>query len=306
MSLPVLRLRVEGYCSPVKCAISEEERIFGQAACQLQSIPIIWYRKVRPRGSNANADGDANSSKDPGVAQGELNQSPTRQKEEQDTDFSIPLFLKRQVTFLQSKTSPEANQKPNESTDGGSETYVRLDGVLNLCDTESGPAIELRSNSKEVEQILKSHDLADYYEKIDVMSDSFHGQEDDVKTSGPDNDDNKIDVILERIIPLEMINIVEKGGTWDLGNILNVGSGRLDCGIKVYRKAENYQLIGNGKKILLFDIADESKMTRDDAILYLNSLVEWNRSRLEYLSKVNDAEIGSTKTESYFPISWWC
>ena len=71
-------------------------------------------------------------------------------------------------------------------------------------------------------------------------------------------------------------------------------------------EAENYQLIGNGKKILLFDIADESKMTRDDAILYLNSLVEWNRSRLEYLSKVNDAEIGSTKTESYFPISWWC
>jgi hypothetical protein len=231
MSLPVLRLRVEGYCSPVKCAISEEERIFGQAACQLQSIPIIWYRKVRPRGSNANTDG----SKDPEVAQGEVNQSPTPKKEEQEADFSIPLFLKRQVTFLQSKTSPEANQKTNESTDGGSETYVRLDGVLNLCDTESGPAIELRSNSKEVEHILKSHDLADYDEKIDVISDSFHSQEDDAKTPGPENDDNKIDVILERIIPLEMINIVEKGGTWDLGNILNVGSGRLDCGIKVYR-----------------------------------------------------------------------
>ena len=235
MSLPVLRLRVEGYCSPVKCAISEEERIFGQAACQLQSIPIVWYRKVRPRGSDANAGGDEDSSKVPGVAQGAKNQLPTPKKEEQDADFSIPLFLKRQVTFLQSKASPEANKKTNERTDGGSETYVRLDGVLNLCDTESGPAIELRSNSKEVEQILESHELADYDEKIDVISDSFHAPEDGLKTSGPENDDKKSDVILERIIPLELINIVEKGGTWDLGNILNVGSGRLDCGIKVYR-----------------------------------------------------------------------
>jgi hypothetical protein len=52
--------------------------------------------------------------------------------------------------------------------------------------------------------------------------------------------------------------------------------------------ANDFQLIGHGKKILLFDVATDSPIDRDEAITYINALVKWNSSRLAYMSTVKD------------------
>lgn len=50
--------------------------------------------------------------------------------------------------------------------------------------------------------------------------------------------------------------------------------------------AKDYQLFGNGKKILLFDIKDDEVLKRNDAIEFINVLAEWDRARVAYASQV--------------------
>jgi hypothetical protein len=251
MSLPVLRLRVAGFWSSVtSCASSEEEKLYGQAACELQSIPIVWYRKVKPKVNTkcSSAVDVVNSKSSAGTVEAPESRSP-HQDTQDSNDSSIPFFLKRQMTFLRNSTtatgtadgksdSNTSGINSNGSSDAGSsETYARFDGVLSLCDTESGPAIELRSTSKDVQQILETHDFSDFDQKLDaIVSNLFQGKatgyaEDDV---GADAGKEGAFAAIERIIPLDIIDYAAQGGAWDWSNMLNVGSGQLDCGIKVY------------------------------------------------------------------------
>ena len=233
MTLPVLRLRVSGYCSPIACANTDEEMQYGQAACALQSVPIVWYRKVMPK-LNVNI----NTKKGSTISETKSDAQPFPHKDEKElVDKSIPLFLKRQMTFLQniSTTSPKisnSNKKTMETspndTNERSETYARFEGVLSLCDTESGPALELRSVSKATEQILETHHLSDFDDELDILSMALQRKEEKPV------DENRMVAAMERIIPLDIIDYAARGGTWDWANMINVGRGTLDCGIKVY------------------------------------------------------------------------
>lgn len=59
--------------------------------------------------------------------------------------------------------------------------------------------------------------------------------------------------------------------------------------------AKDFQLVGHGKKILLFDIKkQEAKLKRKEAISYINALAEWNIAREAYASQVgNDDDLQS-------------
>lgn len=184
MALPILRLKVAGYCSPLISCNLNNDAATAKAACNLQCLKIDWYRKVKPNDASSTNSSNNTSRKD---------------------DLSPPL-LKRQTSYFR-------------STDLDSEIYVKLEAVLSVCDTNSGPAIELRTTSKDFVGILEKHDLADINKKMDVIT----------NLSGSENSFP----ILERIIPLSMIECAALGGKWDLNNILNVG-GSFDCDVKVY------------------------------------------------------------------------
>lgn len=56
--------------------------------------------------------------------------------------------------------------------------------------------------------------------------------------------------------------------------------------------AKDSQIIGKGRKVLLFDIKKEtSKMTRFELVSYINALVHWNQARIDYLNQVDEGEI---------------
>ena len=198
MALPILRLRVSGYCSAMTCGAADEGKV-SAAACSLQNLPISWYRRVKPK---------------PTASTKVVAPTETDSNENLKESDSFPLqVLKRQRSFFQKKSSSE------DSVDSDDETYIKLDAVLSVCDTDLGPAIELRTTSKALARVLDRYDLTDVSKKMDTVL-HLSGHE----ISFP---------ILERIIPLSMIDCAALGGTWELDNILNVG-GSVDCGIKVY------------------------------------------------------------------------
>lgn len=285
------------------CLSSDEEEIVAKAASSLQNIPIIWFRKVRlkksmnRRGVDSTANQhhrDCNKSfKKHAVnnEQGFFVFSTTRSTTNTTTSSSNASALlnkpsSNSTSAISSTVAAAADggqhhqQQQEEDTEGEGRddtiTYAKFDAILNVCDTDSGPAIELRTTSKNFSKELEEHySLADMDEKMDTILNLSAG------------DSSKC--FLERIIPLDMIGHAAHGGKWELDNILQVGSGDFHCGIKVYSPASDFQLIGHGKKVLLFDLmADGSPLDRDEVISYINALSKWNTSRLAYSSQVKD------------------
>jgi len=184
------------------------------------------------------------------------------------------------LSFVQQDDHPDTGNGQEEEQEEETSTYAKFDAVLNVCDTDSGPAIELRTTSKKFSKHLDNFELVDFDEKLDTMV--------NLSGDGSSSGSRTNECFLERIIPLDMIGHAARGGKWELENMLQVGSGDFSCGIKVYSRANEYQLIGNGKKVLLFDLSPFSPVDRDEAIRYINALVKWNTSRLAYISTVND------------------
>jgi hypothetical protein len=198
MALPILRLRVSGSCSAMTCGAAGEGKV-STAACLLQNLPISWYRRVKPKPTAsikivASTETDSNENL-------------------KESDSSQMQVSKCQRSFFQKKSSPK------DGVDSDDEKYIKFDAVLSVCDTDLGPAIELRTTSKALAGTLERYDFTDVFKKMDTV----------LHLSG-----NEISFpILERIIPLSMIDCAALGGTWELDNILNLG-GSVDCGIKVY------------------------------------------------------------------------
>lgn len=210
------------------------------------------------------------------------------------------LFFSRSMSTADasSERSERSARRSRSANAAPAERYARFDAVLSICDTETGPSIEIRTTSDAVQSLslLETHDLVDFDEKMDLISNLHVGDrlddrhrvndDDDIKYSTPKKDTPSAgkykNAFIERVIPLERVDFAAPGGAFDWENVFHVGSGRLDCGVKVYSSAADYQLIGSGKKVLLFDIADHSPLSRDEVVSHLNALVEWNRARKAY------------------------
>lgn len=134
-------------------------------------------------------------------------------------------------------------QKPFQiSNDNGSdeETYVSFDAELSLCDTDGGPAIEIRTvPNKKCAHNLKNFDLIDINTHMDTIATftdahSPRSVESVSVLTGVGAEDSC--PVLERLVPLNLIDSAALGGKWDFQNMLTtIGSGsNLDCGIKVY------------------------------------------------------------------------
>ena len=184
------------------------------AACGLQNIKINWYRRAIRRKTPAGSTDPAQILKTPEIG--------SKSKSELDNNDVSPLpFFKSPTSQLIASSCSSSEQ---DSVDQDTETYIKLDAVLSVCDTESGLALELRTVSKAYEEILVKYELIDVSKNMDTMITNLTPGNDNTSESFP---------ILERIIPLSMIHTAALGGKWDYANVLS-GSGDLYCGIKVF------------------------------------------------------------------------
>jgi len=210
-SVPILGLRAAGSCAVMNCASTESDKFTSQAACSLQNIRINWYRRaIRRRKASAGSIDPAQMQKTPEIGS----------KSELDNNdlFSKP-FNRNQISIFTARSSSEEDT----SMDPDTETYIKLDAVMSVCDTESGPAIELRTMPKAYAEVLVKYELTDVSKNMDIRI-----------TDLPVNDHTSESFpILERIIPLSIIENAALGGKWDWANVLS-GSGDLHCGVKVF------------------------------------------------------------------------
>ena len=208
-SVPILALRAAGSCAVMKCASTESDRSTSQAACSLQNIRINWYRRAIRRKTSAGSTDPIQKNPETG----------SKSKSELDNNDLSPLFFFRSQMsqFIARSSSSE------DSMDPDTETYIKLDAVMSVCDTEFGPAIELRTVSQAYTEMLVKYELTDVSKNMDMI------------TNLPVNDHTSPESfpILERIIPLSMVENAALGGKWDWANILS-GNGDLHCGVKVF------------------------------------------------------------------------
>ena len=232
------------------CTTTDEENVFAQAADEIQSVPIVWHRKIQPKKitqcSSSSSSGEASSSCSSSSCNsysiGTKNVEVEQNYNEHSNRTSITGSPRSVVTALSAGSS--------SSQDKYSTEYMRFDAVMSLCDTESGPALEIRtatSASRKILRTLETSDLADFDESMDVVSilkSSKSKSKSKPQSKNANANANKRhvkfeedeDAVIERIIPLDVIECAAPGGAgvFDWENIFNVGSGNLDCSVKVY------------------------------------------------------------------------
>ncbi len=324
MSVPILRLRLAGYCGIVTngltCGATSgeigEKKALQDAACSLQAVPILWYRKVREKNRQIIIKQEKR-------VKGLL-RSPTRSptsvagNQNQNDDL---FKLQRRKTGLNHVTAlfetADKNGKGIEQIEEEVEDddlcYAGVEAVMSVRDSEDGPVLEIRAHGLQFSLFQNSYEIVDLDPKYDVIS-SFllEGNK-----KGQD--------FLERTIPLNLISHASPGGYWDWKNMLNFTSGNCDCAVKVYSRkfsiprvpkdallVYNYLqlkllfclgppddvLILAGKKLLLFDVLNRAsiksgilgEVDRDKLIDSLNILLVWNKNQMTTNSQVLDKD----------------
>lgn len=266
MAAPILRLRAAGYLSSVSCSMTDEERELYDAARAFQNLPVIWYRKVRTK---------AHPKVDP-------------------TLNNNVIVMKRQKSMVHEMMDDVKDLLELSSPKGtGDETYVGINAVLSLCDTDSGPALEIQSTAVAASSVLNVYDIVDISEDGDVLT-SFIGE------------NNTEEKVIERTIHLSDIDHAAQGGKWQISNMMNVRSGTLSCGIKVYGVAAEDQVFGTGSKVLLFDVPTTSSLKTDQIISHINALVQWNKANQEHKSRTEQSSEEDASGSSAFNDLFCC
>ena len=259
MTAPILRLRAAGYLSSVSCNTTDEERELYDAARAFQNLPVIWYRKVRPK-AHSNVDPNINDN---------------------------VIVMKRQKSMMHEMVDDVKDLLELSSPKGSDdETYVGINAVLTLCDTDSGPALEIQSTSLAASSVLSMYDIVDVSEDGDVLT-SFIGRDDTEEKA------------IERTIHLSNIDHAAPGGKWQISNMMNVRSGTLSCGIKVYGVAAENQMFGTGSKVLLFDVPSTSSINANEVISHINALVQWHKAKQEYKSRTGETEEETSESSAF-------
>eukprot|EP00551_Chaetoceros_affinis_P003703 CAMPEP_0203652140 /NCGR_PEP_ID=MMETSP0088-20131115/29374_1 /ASSEMBLY_ACC=CAM_ASM_001087 /TAXON_ID=426623 /ORGANISM="Chaetoceros affinis, Strain CCMP159" /LENGTH=214 /DNA_ID=CAMNT_0050511571 /DNA_START=44 /DNA_END=685 /DNA_ORIENTATION=+ len=184
--------------------------------------------------------------------------------------------------------SDDENEKEGEADE---EYYAGIEAVMSVCDTDEGPALEIKAHGLQFSIFQDRYHILDNDPKLDVLSTFF--LEVEGQTKGQD--------FLERTIPLGMIAHASPGGFWDWKNMINISSGNCDCAVKVYGHPPEEKVFGDGKKLLLFDVLHSSvvgnkSVDRDRLIESLNVLLVWNQEQHELESQVVDGN--NNKKES--------
>lgn len=211
--LSILRLRLGDRCGSfaegLTCSgTSSHETHDADAARRLQSVPILWYRKVREKKNNINV-------------------------EQQQMMVLSPhqwIKIKREIKTPESPQSiiEAVDNEAKKEEDGhglSSEPfYIRIKAVLSVCDTQSGPALEIKASGLDLSQIMRKYDIIDEFPDYDVIS-SFT-----MNVMHSDNDQ----YFVERIIPLSMIDHTAPGKHYDFVNLIHSSGGICNCDVKVY------------------------------------------------------------------------
>lgn len=229
-SLSILRLRLSGYCvniTDVTCGAitggSDEEKTLQDAACSLQAVPILWYRKVREK-KKKNDDSSSPSITRKKDIVNPVSPTSTIQNED-DSDLFRLQFRSGPNMF----SCPMFNDDKSDTGETGEDDtddvqyYAGIEAVMSVCDTESGPALEIKSHGLQFSLFQDKYEILDHDPDLDVIS-SFLLEGTAVK--GQD--------FLERTIPLSRIHHASPGQYWDWKNMINITSGNCSCAVKVY------------------------------------------------------------------------
>eukprot|EP00568_Trieres_chinensis_P007617 CAMPEP_0183294714 /NCGR_PEP_ID=MMETSP0160_2-20130417/2938_1 /TAXON_ID=2839 ORGANISM="Odontella Sinensis, Strain Grunow 1884" /NCGR_SAMPLE_ID=MMETSP0160_2 /ASSEMBLY_ACC=CAM_ASM_000250 /LENGTH=229 /DNA_ID=CAMNT_0025456073 /DNA_START=60 /DNA_END=746 /DNA_ORIENTATION=- len=126
-------------------------------------------------------------------------------------------------------------------------SYVGIEATLDMVDGPFGPSIRVTPNWSAKEEHYFS-----------------------------DQDDGGITPVgvcrasSTKTVPLMEVEEVAAGDGWNQ-------RGRVSCGVRVHGKSDAHQLVGKGKKLLLFDVHESALhgVTRDEVVGHMNTLLAW-------------------------------
>ena len=228
MSVPILRLRLAGYCGTITDGLTcgaisdtEEQKTLQDAACSMQAVPILWYRKVRARKSPPSTPKkSAIKVMKPGNQF--VNGSPKNVAAfKDDTLFKLQRKNSKLNGVFDTSLFTDDNEKAKEEEEEEL-YYAGIEAVMTVCDSDEGPALEIKAHGLNFSIFQNNYEILDIDSKYDVIS-SFLLEKNKV---GQD--------FLERTIPLSVIQHASPGGHWDWKNMINMKSGNCDCAVKVY------------------------------------------------------------------------
>jgi len=307
-SLPIFQLQLSGYCSSATDSLtcgaiqtsSEEDKVIQNAASTLKAVPILWYRKVRK--TTASSPHRKKNEVKKVDAQG-FGLSPTSTVQQNDDLFKVQrkLSFSYQMSKVEEKISKkmfeiDKEKEEDESNDDEEETmYAAIEGTMSVCDTDTGPALEIKTFGIQVSLFRSEYEILDYNPSYDVMS-SF------VLEGGEDS--------IQRTIPLNMICNASPGGHWNWKNIMNLSGGNCNCSVKIYGKAPANSFVKKGKKICMFDIVSNREAThaenRDKIIDAINIMLLWDKKEAKLETQAAKEAKASRKIESYVEKTLCC
>jgi hypothetical protein len=242
MNVSILRLRLAGYCGSITDSLScgsidsnEEQKALQDAASSLQAVPILWYRKVREKKEKISPSTTSKKELDSNI-ESNLNSkepqpqppSPTSAIQEDDSLFKLQLRTGANAfTNTIFNDDKEKSEEQKEEIDDV-QYYAGIEAVMSVCDTETGPALEIKAHGLQFSIFQDKYDILDEDPDLDLIS-SF------LLEGIPKGQD-----FLERTIPLSMIDHASPGKFWDWKNMLNISSGNCDCAVKVYGGKSTY------------------------------------------------------------------
>jgi len=249
MIYPILQLRLMSFACP--CGELDEDRDARVAAFTLQSIPITWHRKVL----------------DPNVKAADE--------------------LVHDLTGM---------RLPSKSTT----MYIGFKATLSVIDTTDGPALEIISEDPQ----LQHHDIVrEGHTTVKQDGGVMYAIQSALKGGAP---------LVREVVLLKDMDTIVSGNT-AAHSFGIIGTGRVQCDIKVYGKplvrcgnntttgtdtnssspfygtgrTDGTSTYGSGKKILQFDVLEDSNHDDDDALQksinaqellnHLNAVVSWDR-----------------------------
>jgi hypothetical protein len=220
MSAPILRLRLAHYCGDFTESLTcgaidgknEEEKILQDAVSSLQSVPIVWYRKVKEKKESKTTNASNASF------------SPITPPPEQKSRKQLKILKAAQTRSPTSTIQQDMNNIELAEDDSDESYYASIEAVMSICDTEKGPALEIKSSGVQCSIFQNKYDILDHNPEIDVISSLF--------TEGASILSRQD--IIERTIPLSMIHHASPGQYWDWQNMINFSSGYCDCAVKLY------------------------------------------------------------------------
>jgi len=225
------------------------DQIARLAMSSVQLIPILWYRKVKAKTFSSGVENYFQEDNPDGIPTG----APYLTSNATASDLD---------EIVSSMFETDEDDEDNDYDYEGS--YQAIVAILSVINIESGLGLQVKSSdSNQTMLFLDQYEILDIDPEFDIaVTDAEH-------------------LVLERVVPLNIIHSATRGGAWAWHNITQLGSGRGNRSVKVNSFISQDRL-DTTEKTFLFDVIPSEKrdgIERDDVIESINCLVQLNQNR---------------------------